>query len=141
MEERDFGGSQLPDFELPDSYFEMFEGETGSAWHSMHKRRRLTVKTSPLKTGYPNTALVTRSIYQIIMTKHKVEVAANKRDKSIAMAAALKLLAAQPNVTHSQGDGDSSARPKVPERAFGNSHPSHSIQSLSRQFDIIFCRN
>ena len=136
-----FGGSQFPDFELPDSYFELLEGELGAAWHSMPKRRRLTVKTSPLKTGYPNTALVTRASYKISMARRKVEVATNKRDKSAAMAAALKLLAAQPDLAHSHGEGDENATAKVPERAFGSPDPSHSIQSLSRQFDIIVCRS
>ena len=134
-------GDHSQESELPDSYFELLESSAGAAWHGMPKRRRLWGKTSPLKTGYPNIALVTRTVYKTRMAKRKVEVAANKRDKSIAITAALKLLAAQPSVFQSQVDGESSARTQVPDRTFGISHPSHSIQSLSRQFDIIYCRN
>ena len=137
FDEANCEGDDSQETHLPDSYFELLESTAGAAWHGMPKRRRLWGKTSPLLTGYPNTSLVSRTIYKIVMAKRKLDVAANKRDKSIAMAAALKLLAAQP----SQGEDGSSSRQREPARKFGIPHPSHHINSLSRQFDIIYCRN
>ena len=63
---------------------------------SLPSRRRLRVKTSPLLTGYPNTALVTKVVYKVEMAQRRSLRAIHKTEKAVAVKSALKLLAAQP---------------------------------------------
>ena len=105
-------------------------------------RRRLRCKSSPLMTGYSNTALLTKCDYKIAMEQRRSKKAAHKSARSVTVRAAISLLAAQPEIACDQAEaGDQEV--SVDSRNFQrlvNPHPSHDIQSLTNHLDIIYCR-
>ena len=125
----------------PDEYFHELLGDQGACGYGL-PRRRLRIKSSPLMTGYSNTALLTRSDYKIAMEQRRNKRAAHKSARAVTVCAAISLLAAQPEIAFEQAEaedqevaGDSSNIPR-----YANPHPSHDIQSLSSHIDIIYCR-
>ena len=114
--------------------------EQGAQWHVMPKRRRLVVEISPLSTGYSNTALVTRSNYKIGMEQRRNKIASHKRERTLAVRAAIRLLAAQPNLGNDLFDNLDVAERSFVEARVNNPHPSHDIQTLASHVNIIYCR-
>ena len=135
-------GVEQEELHIPDEYFDALASEQGAQQIGMPKRRRLVVKTSPTKTGYPNTALMTRSGYKVSMEQRRIQVAAHKRERTVAARAAIRLLAAQPELAelgtdlndHIEVVGGSCIESQVV-----NPHPSHDIQTLASEENIIWC--
>ena len=85
-------GVEQEELHIPDEYFDALASDQGAQQIGLPKRRRLVVKTSPTNTGYPNTALMTRSGYKISMEQRRIQVAAHKRERTVAARAAIRLL-------------------------------------------------
>ena len=127
-------GVEQEEFHIPDEYFDALAIEQGAQQIGMPKRRRLVVKTSPTKTGYPSTALMTRSGYKVSMEQRRIKVAAHKRERTVAARAAIRLLVAQPELAELGTDLNDAGTQVV------NPHPSHDIQTLASETNIIWCR-
>ena len=107
---------------------------------SLPTRRRLRVKTSPLLTGYPNTALVTKIVYKVAMAHRRSLRASHKTEKAAAVKSALKLLAAQLELAKdfkSESDGLECSGGMAIVRT---PHPSHEFQTLPSHKEVIYCR-
>ena len=106
----------------------------------MPSRRRLRVKTSPLLTGYPNTALVTKSVYKVEMAQRRSLRASHKTEKAAAVKSALKLLAAQPELAKDFKSEADELECSGGIAIVRTPHPSHDIQTLQSHKNLIYCR-
>jgi len=107
---------------------------------SLPTRRRLRVKTSPLLTGYPKTALVTKMVYKVAMAQRRSQKASHNTEKAAAVKSALKLLAAQPELARDFRSESDSADCIGGLSMLRNPHPSHDIQTLPSHKEVIYCR-
>ena len=101
------------------------------------KRRKLLVKTSPIGTWYPLTALGSRAAYKVAM-EQKVNILRETRtDKRVVANAAISLLARH----HMDGQlGVLSSMNSKSTIPVAKPHPSHEIATLPNHDGIIWCR-
>jgi len=100
------------------------------------RRRKLLTKSSPIGTGYPMTALVSRATYKVQMEQRKNILRDGRHDKRIAANAATSLPARHQLVT-SEASSSSNVQPMIPIQ---KPHASHDIAALPNHAGIIWCR-
>ena len=100
---------------------------------------RLRAKTPAHMTNYFNTALATKTDYKVKMSQLKAKKSAFRFAQRTGKQIAIRSLAAQPELARGLQEEQVGVPPLAGAKC-STPHPSHNIQTLATNSNIIYCK-